>query len=547
MKNKFSIKVMWFIVISILSLLNSISLQSISPVNDTLLNNKNNLLNNSWTNPISNASVNLSNSASTNQLSRPVQNEGNAQPDGLVKKSIISSINTIASVNEKLASSENAKAVSDTTNNQTSIRTSESSIKSQKVPSIAHENGRPSIALKEDVLNKSTESDTSPPNGQTDVHKPSSISANSNSSNLSIKPLSNHRVDDDRFQNLNYKKPTDQPTESHLADNRQFNRSISESLSGLTGRFTNGAHRSSANDSDFKLNSRLASKLNLTSTKLTNNLTTNEDVASTNSRLSDSSLPAAESSTIEEVKLDNRSTANDEDAEFDEFEVESKKEDESSIVEHDKASNKVENNQLDKVIRNKLKDNVQPTESTTPKTVHSSKDESADEDEDEFASIFGSKIVNSSTSSNESNVAVETSSSDHLANDAEHEDDDGDEEEDEPTAKTTGQSNERKKGERERESLLKLQAFLQNTVEQALKGALPELVKTSYETNLSSTCTNSFLAVTRALQGTKQWAYKSECFTFWTFSCCWNSVKMIHDCFFLQIASLYTSYDSIVI
>lgn len=243
-------------------------------------------------------------------------------------------------------------------------------------------------------------------------------------------------------------------------------------------------------------------------------------------------LPA--SSTIDETKvLDNRST-NEED-EFDEFEKdETKKEDESSIIENDKASNKVEgggSGLSEKIANKENKGNEE--ERSTPKSISSDKKygeadtANEDEEDDEFAN--SSNPANSSTNSNgttnlnasdslpNDKKESEPTNSTQPADDSEHEDDEEEElDEEVHTSKKVpaNQANgKRKPGERERASLNKLQAFLQSTVEQALKSALPELVKSGYETNLSPSCQNSFLAVTRGLQGTRQWAYKSE-FTF---------------------------------
>lgn len=88
------------------------------------------------------------------------------------------------------------------------------------------------------------------------------------------------------------------------------------------------------------------------------------------------------------------------------------------------------------------------------------------------------------------------------------EDSDGDDEED--TAESEALMRNGTRISKEEESLLKLQTFLQNSVETALKSVMPLLVRSSYETNVSSQCASSFLNMMRALQGGKQWAYASK-------------------------------------
>lgn len=262
---------------------------------------------------------------------------------------------------------------------------------------------------------------------------------------------------------------------------------------------------------DLNLSNRLV-KTNSTSLFINKNVTANstdilnkEKVKQTGNSVEN--LPG-ESSTIDETKLlDNRST--NEDDEFEDFESEGKKEDESSIIEHDKGNNLLENNnQLNKVINDgKLKDNE-----STSKAINKEENEEEDESGNSYTA---NRPTNPQTSLNSSE---KNESVNGLANDLEHEDDEENDEDEEEInhKKSSDQSNDkaarRKKvfGEKERKSLLKLQTFVLGLVEQGLKSSLPELLKVGYETNVSTTCTNSFLAVTRGLQATKQWAYKSK-------------------------------------
>lgn len=334
------------------------------------------------------------------------------------------------------------------------------------------------------------------------IHKPTNVDANSSSiSANSASPAES--------------KPSAGPstTTSNLATNQTSLSDRSEALNAST------ADRSSPNNESHR-------SIDLSS-HVTVNLTDNHPANSSAIRKADN-LPA--SSTIDETKvLDSRST-NEED-EFDEFEKdEAKKEDESSIIENDKASNKVEGGGQPE----KTKENKGDDERSTPKSISNDKKygetdtANEDEEDDEFANssnppnsstnLGGS--TNSSTNLSDSGSAKkagEPANSTQPADDSEHEDDEEDEPDEEvhttkkvPANQANGK---RQPGERERASLNKLQSFLQNTVELALKSALPELVKSGYETNLSPSCQNSFLAVTRGLQGTRQWAYKSE-FTF---------------------------------
>jgi hypothetical protein len=63
---------------------------------------------------------------------------------------------------------------------------------------------------------------------------------------------------------------------------------------------------------------------------------------------------------------------------------------------------------------------------------------------------------------------------------------------------------------KEEQSLMKLQGFLQSTVESVLKSAMPSVIRSSYETNVSSQCTSAFLQVMRGLQAGQQWAFVSK-------------------------------------
>jgi len=56
--------------------------------------------------------------------------------------------------------------------------------------------------------------------------------------------------------------------------------------------------------------------------------------------------------------------------------------------------------------------------------------------------------------------------------------------------------------------LSKLESSLQKGTERILQEALPFVIRTGTETNISIECANSVLSLVRALQGTKQWAFR---------------------------------------
>lgn len=62
----------------------------------------------------------------------------------------------------------------------------------------------------------------------------------------------------------------------------------------------------------------------------------------------------------------------------------------------------------------------------------------------------------------------------------------------------------------EGESLSKLQKFLLSSVESLLKEALPVVLRSGQETNVSSECAASFFTLMNALRDSKIWAYRSE-------------------------------------
>lgn len=335
--------------------------------------------------------------------------------------------------------------------------------------------------------------------------------------NESIRSANESKPNDPSIESSVF-KPTNQQTNSSV--NSDSNDSIKREETPGEKLATTSGKETSSSETQPNNKSHADRSIGGISGDLSGSVTVNQKVNlttdATNSSISikkADNLPA--SSTIDETKvLDNRST-NEED-EFDEFEKEeAKKEDESSIVENDKASNKVEAGASDKAAS---KDNEEA--SSTPKSISYKHGETEavgeDEEDDESANSSNSSANSANGNSNNNslrNDKKESTNTTQPADDSEHEDDE-EEELDEETSKKVpaNQANgrARKPGERERASLNKLQAFLQSTVEQALKSALPELVKSGYETNLSPSCTNSFLAVSRGLQGTRQWAYKSE-------------------------------------
>lgn len=64
--------------------------------------------------------------------------------------------------------------------------------------------------------------------------------------------------------------------------------------------------------------------------------------------------------------------------------------------------------------------------------------------------------------------------------------------------------------EKEGESLSKLQKFMLEGVENMIKQTLPTLVRSGLETNVSTACANSLLALVTALRDSQIWAFRSK-------------------------------------
>lgn len=463
---------MWTVIL-IVAFLNGVNLQSLTDQNSS--NNVTNKLDINLSDGLISVSNNVSTGTSNNSNRSKLTN-GHHLVDKLVN---IKSGNTNSSIassvknkNEIDKNDEIKQAISKHSSIvKSSIKANDSLIKLEKDLLSIESKQNLSKELSKELTrtNLANEADVSS----------SLISENVKEEQASVKQTSLNRLNDDKFKNLNQNSNQTKNGANKLVSNQQdgLNRSINEIN---------------------KLN-------NLSNDDVTVNNLKNINEERTIKKVDNS--PDAESSIIDETKIFESRSTNDED-EFDEFEKdEVKKDDESSVIETDKTTNKAKNDLSDKQIRNKLRDNEETNEST-PKSISSKKyGENSEDKKDE------NEEDESTNSSNLNNNGIREESSKNLTN-SEHEEDEDDEEElddEEINKKVANQTNEKKKsGERERESLLKLQVFLQNSVEQALKSALPELVKSSYETNLSPTCTNSFLAIARALQGTKQWAYKSK-------------------------------------
>lgn len=392
-------------------------------------------------------------------------------------------------------------------------------VASEKIEKSTTENG--GIKIEEKPIKAANESKPSDfligsSFAELNVSKPTNPQADANSSLISAN--SDARIVE------NEKPTTASPTKATSLNDRFLNESRTDGSQSNNKSHTDRSIDGITDLSDFSGNATVNLTANASQVAVTG-LSANSSAI----KKADN-LPDAASSTIDETKLlDSRST-NEED-EFDEFEKDdTKKEDESSIIENDKASNKVEGAPE----KATSKDNAgNEDERSTPKSISYKKygettgemaGENEEDDESANSSNSGSSNLSNLNSNNslrnDKNAKESNNSSTQpaAADDSEHEDDDEEELDEETTATSkkvpANQANGKRKpgvpGERERASLNKLQAFLQSSVESALKSALPELVKSGYETNLSPSCTNSFLAVSRGLQGTRQWAYKSE-------------------------------------
>ena len=64
--------------------------------------------------------------------------------------------------------------------------------------------------------------------------------------------------------------------------------------------------------------------------------------------------------------------------------------------------------------------------------------------------------------------------------------------------------------EKEGQSLSKLQKFMLEGVENMIKQTLPTLVRSGLETNVSTACANSLLALVSGLRDSQIWAFRSK-------------------------------------
>jgi hypothetical protein len=92
------------------------------------------------------------------------------------------------------------------------------------------------------------------------------------------------------------------------------------------------------------------------------------------------------------------------------------------------------------------------------------------------------------------------------------EDDSKEEEDEEIEKKERIRVSSRKPFEVEGESLSKLQKFMLGNVETVLKDAMPLILRSGLETNVSGVCASSLLTMVSALRESRIWAYTSKLF-----------------------------------